>query len=316
MPPSTIDLAHIRSLTWTVSSSYTASSIILYNLALGASGTALPLVFEQHSDFHALPTFGTLPVISAMGAVTKSMPDFLPGFQPHNHVHGEHYLQLRRPFPVPNAGEEVQLVTIARVLDVVERSSGVTVCVGITSRKQASGEEICYNEWTSFILKVPGNGASSYPSQSLAPADTPQIPDRPPDRVLEHRTSPEQSALYRAASGDLNPLHIDPEVAKRGGFAGPILTGTCTLGMGVKHVIDAFAGGDVARFASVKVRLSKPVFPCDEVRTEMWKVDGGEEGGGVVYRQCVGERVVMRDGFVKFKRRGGGKSRGEWAARL
>ena len=109
MDPSIIDLAHIKSLSWNVSSSYNASNIITYNLALGASGTNLPLVFEGHPSFHALPTFGTLPVISAMGAVTKSFPDLLPSFQPHNHVHGEHYLEVKRPFPVPKTGDEVKL---------------------------------------------------------------------------------------------------------------------------------------------------------------------------------------------------------------
>ena len=37
-------------------------------------------------------------------------------------------------------------------------------------------------------------------------------------------------------------------VARRGGFESPILTGTCTIGMGVRHVLDRWAGGDVRRF--------------------------------------------------------------------
>lgn len=298
MGPTQINIDNIRSLAWKVTTTYNASSIITYNLALGAAGTDLPLVFEGHPAFHALPTFGTLPVISAMGAVTHSIPNFLPNFQPHNHVHGEHYLELRRAFPVPKPGEDVELETTAKVLDVIDRRSGVTVCVGITSREASSGREICYNEWTSFIMKVPGAGAASKPTQSVGQGKTRTVPDRPADRVVEQRTTPEQGALYRAASGDLNPLHIDPAVAKRGGFDGPILTGTCTLGMGVRHVLDAFAGGDVERFGNVKVRLSKPVFPGETVKTEMWEADGG-----VVYRQSVGEKVVMRDGFVEVKGR-------------
>lgn len=303
MPPTTINLAHIRSLSWTVSITYTTSNIITYNLSLGARGTDLPLVFESHPAFHALPTFGTLPVISAMSAATRSMPDFLPGFQSHNHVHGEHYLELKRPFPVPKAGEVVVLEAEARVLDVVDRRSGVTVCVGIRSREKGSGEEVCYNEWTSFVMKVPGKGALVRATNSRGQAKTHPIPDRPPDVVVEQQTSPEQSALYRAASGDLNPLHIDPETAKRGGFEGPILTGTCTLGMGVRHVLDAFADGEVERFGSVKVRLSKPVFPGEVVKTEMWRLSG-VTGEVVVYRQLVGERVVMRDGVVELKEGG------------
>jgi acyl dehydratase len=300
--PETIDLSHILSLTWSTTTTYNASSIITYNLALGASGTDLPLCFEGHPSFHALPTFGTLPVISAMSAVTKSMPDFLPGFQPHNHVHGEHYLELKSPFPIPGPGEEIVLETTARVVEVVDRRSGVTVCVGITTFEKGSGGEICYNEWTSFVMKVPGQGALVKAAERGVMSKIYPSPDRKPDLVVEFKTTPEQGALYRAASGDLNPLHIDPGVAKKGGFEGPILTGTCTLGLGVKQVIDAFAGGDCGRFRGMKVRLSKPVFPGDMVRTEMWREDGGRL---VRYRQCVGERVVMRDAAVMLDVDGG-----------
>ena len=296
MAPSIIDLAHIKSLTWSVSTTYTASSIITYNISLGASGTDLPLVFEGHPSFHALPTFGTLAVISAMSAVTRSFPHLLPNFQPHNHVHGEHYLELKRPFPVPKPGGEVRLETTAKVVEVVDRRSGVTVCVGIWTREQGGGE-ICYNEWTSFIMKVPGEGASKKAEDRGAMSRTyPSPTTRPPDRVVQHQTSAEQGALYRAASGDLNPLHIDPVVAKKGGFAGPILTGTCTLGMGVKAVVDSFAEREASRFRSVKVRLSQPVHPGETIRTEMWR---DEDGRRVLYRQCVGERVIMKDGAVE-----------------
>lgn len=302
MAPTEINLEHIKSLSWNTTSSYNCSSIITYNLALGSSGTDLSLCFEGHPSFHALPTFGTLPVISAMGAVTRSMPDFLPNFQGHNHVHGEHYLKLKQQFPVPAPGEEIHLETKARIVEVVDRRSGITVCVGIMTANQATGEEICYNEWTSFIMKVPGAGAQIQSQDRGSMSKIYPAPERKPDAIVEFRTSPEQGALYRAASGDLNPLHIDPAVAKKGGFPGPIMTGTCTLGLGVKQVIDIFARGDATRFEGMKVRLSKPVFPGDLVTTDMWS----EEGGTLVrYRQRVGDRVVMKDAAVMLGGSGG-----------
>ena len=174
------------------------------------------------------------------------------------------------------------------------------VIVGITTWELLDGgrrgEEVCYNEWTSFVLEVPGKGASEKVEARGAATRLYPAPDRPADKVVVQKTSQEQGALYRAASGDLNPLHIDPEVAKKGGFEGPILTGTCTLGMGVRHVIEAF--GEGRRFKNVRLRLSKPVFPGKEVRTEMWKEDGGRR---IVYRQSVGSRIVMRDAAVEFE---------------
>ncbi|KIX96984.1 uncharacterized protein Z520_07098 [Fonsecaea multimorphosa CBS 102226] len=290
----TIDVESIKKRSWSVTSSYTPNNIITYNIALGVKGTDLSRCFEAHPDFAAVPTFATLPVISVMREVTYGMMEFLPNFQAHNHVHGEHYLEMKGTFP-----KQATLNTTARVVDVVDRRTGVTVAVGITTVDAATGLEICYSEWTSFVMKVPGKGASTKPiPRGAATAVHPTPTDRKPDAVVEYQTSPEQGALYRAASGDLNPLHIDPAVAKAGGFPGPILTGTCTVGMGVLHVIDTFAGGDFSRFQSVKLRLSKPVFPGEVVRTEMWREDGGRK---VVYRQVAGDRVVISQAAVELR---------------
>lgn len=237
--PQIIKVDRIKQMSWTTQTSYTVSDIITYNIALGADGKDLSLVFERHPDFHALPTFGSLPVIAMMGGVTNSMAKFLPNFQPHNHVHGEHYLELIRPVPTA-----ATLETTARVVDIVDRRSGVTVCVGIWTKDSSTGQDICYNEWTSFVMKVPGKGLSTNSIPRVSKTASHPAPSRKPDAIVEQRTTSEQEALYRAVSGDLNPLHIDPAVAKAGGFPGPIPTGTCTMGMGVKHVVDTFAGGD------------------------------------------------------------------------
>ena len=291
----TIDLPKIKQMEWSTTTSYTAANIITYNIALGVDGTDLSRCYEGHKAFNALPTFGSLPVIGVMGLVTRSMAEFLPGFHGHNHVHGEHYLEVKRPFP-----REATLHTVAKIVDIVDKKSGVTVCAGIWTKDAASGEEICYNEWTSFIMKVPGKGASSKAESRGAMTAIHPAPDRAPTAVSQQWTSPEQGALYRAASGDLNPLHIDPKVAKAGGFAGPILTGTCTMGMGVKAVLDTFAGGDSSRFKSLKVRLSKPVYPGEKVITEMWREDGGRQ---IVYRQLAGQekRVAMSMAAVELQ---------------
>ena len=76
-------------------------------------------------------------------------------------------------------------------------------------------------------MKVPGKGASK---PSGAPA-IPALPDRAPDVEIEDPMFPSQGALYRAAANDLNPLHIDPEVAKRGGFGGLSKLGGGSIGL-------------------------------------------------------------------------------------
>lgn len=78
-----------------------------------------------------------------------------------------------------------------------------------------------------------------------------------------------QAAIYRL-SGDTNPLHIDPRMARAGNFNRPILHGLCTLGYAVRHVLLA-CQVPVSRVSEVQARFSKPVFPGDTLITSAWK---------------------------------------------
>jgi acyl dehydratase len=93
-----------------------------------------------------------------------------------------------------------------------------------------------------------------------------------PDFKVEYETSPNQAAIYRL-SGDMHPLHIDPQVAKRAGFSQPILHGLCTFGFAVRAILHSVCGGDPARFRSFSARFKEVVFPGNTLITEGWKVD-------------------------------------------
>ena len=68
---------------------------------------------------------------------------------------------------------------------------------------------------------------------------------------------------YAAASGDFNPIHLDPAVGREAGLGGVVLQGLCTLGWAV----DCFIGylGDPGKVSGIKVRFSRPVAPEDTV---------------------------------------------------
>jgi len=245
---------------------YSPRDVILYNLALQCKGDDLKYSFEQHPEFQAIPTLGLLSSILGMGGVTRAMPVFLHDFHVSRHVHGEHYMELRNG-PLPVKGKVV-LETRSKILDVVDRGRGVTVQVGQTTVDKATGKEVVYNEWTSFIMRVPGLGASR-PPQALPPL----IPaNTAPEHIVVEQLSPDQGAFYRAASNDLNPLHIDPAVAKMGGFERPILTGTCSLGISTKHILRLYANADPARFKSIRCRLTGAVYHGDKLQLETWSL--------------------------------------------
>lgn len=306
MAPSTIDLSAIKERTWVSDLYYTPTNIVSYNISVGVDGSDLSRCWEDHPSFNVLPTFASLAVVDMMSKVTRSMSDFFPNFKSYNHVHGEHYLEQYQPFPVKFPGTNIR--STAQIVDIVDRGKGVTVQVGITTFDKATGEKICYNGWTSFIRQVPGEGASR---PSAVPAA--KLPARAADAIDSHKPTQTQSALYRATTTEWNPMHINPAHAKEGGFPAPILSGTCTVGMGVRHVIDTFVEGDVSRFKSVKLRLSAPVIIGEKVQTEMW-VDNGKAKGQasngvtrVVYRQVVKadelagskDRVVISNAIVE-----------------
>ena len=68
---------------------------------------------------------------------------------------------------------------------------------------------------------------------------------------------------YAAASGDFNPIHIDPDVGRAAQLGGVILQGLCTMSWAVDAFIQYL--GDPGRVSRVKVRFSRPVAIDDTV---------------------------------------------------
>ncbi|QEC50675.1 hypothetical protein FSW04_06895 [Baekduia soli] len=114
---------------------------------------------------------------------------------------------------------------------------------------------------------VEGAGGFGGPRSDPSASAPPVLPERRPDVTLAVATTPEQAALYRL-SGDRNPVHIDPEVARAAGQPRPFLHGLCTLGIAGLGM--ARAAGAGRRLTSLAGRFTSPVFPGDDVTTEVW----------------------------------------------
>ena len=154
------------------------------------------------------------------------------------------------------------------------------------------GQLLMRNQNTIFVK---GAGNFGGPRSSSHSTPTYQPPSREPDCVSEYTTSADQAALYRL-SGDLNPLHIDPDFAGVGGFDQPILHGLCSYGIAVRHVVEAFCEGDPQQVLEIKARFSSPVLPGQTLRTLMWK-----EGQLILFKCQVAETAgtCLSGGWVK-----------------
>jgi acyl dehydratase len=257
---------------------------ILYALGVGAKRAELDYLYEDRGP-RVLPSFAVVPKFRPMlDLLARSGGDL--AMLVHN---GE---RVRVHAPLVAGGRLVTTATLRGFYD-MRRFAQVLVD---TRSEDTSGRLIAETTSTMLFRDQGGFGGDPPPKESL-PVDRPK--DAPPSFSVEEVTSPEQALLYRL-SGDHNPLHADPEFARRVGFEqGPILHGLCTFGFMVRHVAKAMCGGDATRIRAFEAQFRRPVWPGDTLVTEGWLVSPG----AVAVRVKVRERdeVVITGAWVTFE---------------
>jgi acyl dehydratase len=105
-----------------------------------------------------------------------------------------------------------------------------------------------------------------------------------PDKYVPHR--------YAGASGDFNPIHIDPEFAKAVGLPGNILHGLYTMAQVARAHTDA-AGGDPRALRRLSVQFRGMGAPEQEivVTATVKEVDDGHVVTDTVAEQD-GNRII------------------------
>lgn len=249
---------------------------ILYNLGIGASAKQLKYTFEGDEDFQALPLIGVIPP-HAQCDDGVNFEKLLKNFNPMKLLHGETYMRVEQ-YPIPL---DIEVTTKAHPVAVAQKGKHCVVVGGFELVNRSTGQPVFYNEMTTFVRDCQGEtkAYAKRPAFATNPFDAPK---RQPDYVAESKTSPDQAAIYRL-SADYNPLHIDPEFAKGGGFDQPILHGLCTFGFSTRMLVEKYGN-----FKEVKVRFTSVVFPGETLRVEAWK-----DGDLVVFRTTVVERKVV-----------------------
>ncbi|CAK1584587.1 unnamed protein product [Parnassius mnemosyne] len=271
---------------------YNSKDLVLYALGIGASvvnPTDLKFLYESHENFVALPTFFILPgMVMESPVVGKSMP---PGKHADftNILHGEQYIEFLGDFP----GTDGQFTVRNYVVDILDKGSSA---VAIVNSEIFQNKSLVFR--TQQHIFVLGQGGFGGPRNSSKSVNVLPAPKRSPDAIVEQRTSEDQAALYRL-SGDLNPLHIDPNVATAAGHSKPILHGLASLGFSTRHVLAKYGGNDPSNVKAVKARFAKPVLPGQTLITEMWV-----EGSRVHFQTKIKEtgNVVISGAYVDMKK--------------
>jgi len=260
---------------------YTERDTILYALGLGLGQDPLDpaqLRFTYEGGLQALPTMAV--VLGSPGFWAK---DPRTGIDWVRVLHGEQSLELHAPLPAA-----ASVIGRTRVTAIVDKGAGKGALMYSerSIEDAASGALLATTHSVSFMRGDGGFAASGQVSDA-APAPRPATPDGPPDTVLEWRTRPEAALIYRL-SGDYNPVHADPAVARAAGFERPILHGLCSFGVTGWALVSALCGGDPGRLRAMGTRFSSPVYPGETLRVEIWR-----RGDAVQFRTRVVERDVV-----------------------
>jgi acyl dehydratase len=256
---------------------YGARECILYALGIGLGMHPVELgelkfVYERAG----LEAFPTMAVVLGWPGRMRD-PAF--GVDERLVVAGDLRVTLHRPLE-----PQAKLVSRPRVKEIVDKGLGNAAII-LNTRELIGddGTPVVTVDSSTFARKHGGFGGKV--KDTPAP---PAVPQMPPEKVCDLPTPPNLALLYRL-NGDENPLHADPERARVAGFERPILHGAASFGVAAHAILRTVADYSPRRLASIEARFSKPVFPGDTIRTEIWT-----QGERVSF-QC---RALGRDGVV------------------
>jgi acyl dehydratase len=256
---------------------YGARECILYALGIGLGMDPLDpgqlkFVYER-AGLEAFPTMAV--VLGWPGRLTD--PAF--GVDERLVVAGDLKVVLHRPL-----ASEGRLSSRPRIKEVIDKGAGnAAIILNTRDLVAADGTLVATVDSSTFARKHGGFGGkvTEVPAPHAVPATA-------PDKVCHLPTPPNLALLYRL-NGDENPLHADPKHAEVAGFDRPILHGAASFGIAAHAVLRTLADYRPERLAAIEARFSKPVFPGETIRTEMWV-----ERERVSF-QC---RVIGRDDVV------------------
>lgn len=230
------------------------------------------------APLRVLPTFAVVPVQDAGG-----LRDRYGTFDRSQLVHAQQSVQLHQVLPA-----EGRVRAESTISGLYDKGSGALVETSTRAIDADTGEALFSTVSAVFIRGEGGwNGDRGL-------ATTSPVPEREPDAVVAYATRPDQALLYRL-SGDRNPLHSDPETARRGGFSRPILHGLCTFGFTGRALLSTLCDNDPAAFGSMSARFTSPVLPGDTLYVYIWFLDSGV----AAFRTLTDRGVVMDHGFAE-----------------
>jgi len=267
--------------------SYSWRDTVLYALGTGYGIDPVDerqLRFVDETKLKAVPTMA-----NALAYPGFWMRDLDTGIDWVKVVHGEQAMRLHRPLP-----PEGEVVGRTRIVDLVDKGpgKGALVYAERAISDAATGERLATLLQTVFC-----RGDGGFGGKSEAPRTPHPVPEREPDLTIAMPTHPQMALIYRL-SGDLNPLHADPAIARKAGYDRPILHGLATYGVVGHALMAGLCGYAPERVEAMEGRFSAPVFPGETISIDIWR----EGAGRATFRARVASRnaVVLNNGLFEY----------------
>ena len=266
---------------------FTNEICMLYALAIGFNRDPLneeefKFTYELDDDY---TTFSTMAVlgITTFGYELLQLPGF-PPYDPSSLLHGEQILEIKQPV-VPDTIARC----VATIEDVADKGKGTVLTIRLDITDKDTQELLAIGYMRFFIKGLGGFGYKGTFATNYS-----EIPDRTPDEIAECPTDKNQALIYRLC-GDINSLHVDPNIASMVGFEAPILHGLCTYGIVARAIYTQYCDGDPSLIKSVNSRFTSHVYPGETIVVEMYK-----EGSKVIFSAKTKERELqVCIGFVE-----------------
>ena len=191
----------------------TEKDAILYALSIGFSKDPMDkeqfkFTYENDSDFRTFPTNAL--TVCHRGPFSEGNFDVegIAPFNPMMLLHGEEELTILKPLKHNN-----HYVINERLIDYQDKVKGALMWLQADIHDAATNEIVAVTVSNLYV-----RGAGGFGHKGTMKSKIPKkLPTREPDFVGEAQTAPGLAILYRL-NGDKNPLHMDPEMAKMGGF--------------------------------------------------------------------------------------------------
>ena len=275
----TIDLNSVGFKVEPIEQRYDWRDVALYALGLGAGTEDLGYLLDRPGQ-KVLPTYGVIPafvpVFDAMGRTQADLVQLL---------HTGQRTELLRPFPPQGV-----MRTSATIRGIWDMKVGAIAYVD--TETDVNGEPACRTTWQ-LLLRGEGGFGGERPPAGLR---TKPPKDKQPDFEVKVPTRREQALLYRL-TGDVNPIHADPEVAKQAGFDRPILHGLCTYAIASRIALRELAGDDPSRFKAFETRFAKVVMPGDTLIVRGYRLDAPGQAALTVTVEETGEQAIANSLF-------------------